>query len=316
MPQVDTVTGPIDADQLGLTLVHEHPRVRSEVVAFQFPHLYDEEAELRVAVEWGNAAKSHGVKTIVDPSIMDLGRDIRFTKQVAEETGLNVVPATGIYGWHYEKLPHHFQTRDVDYMADAFVHDLEQGIQGTEIKAAFVKCAVDEPGFTEDVEKVCRAAARAATRTGKPLMAHSHPGSETGLRQVEIFVEEGVEPSRVQIAHTGDSADVDYIERLLEKGPFIGMDRYGLDMILPTDQRNQTVVELAKRGHAERMMLSQDACAAFDWFPPEMRPELAPNWTFTYVFEEVIPALKDAGVTDEQVTAMMETAPRRWLAGE
>ncbi|MFL5821337.1 MAG: phosphotriesterase [Solirubrobacteraceae bacterium] len=315
MPQVQTTAGPVDAEQLGRTLIHEHLSVRAEPVVAQFPHLYDPEREYRQALEAARSVMEHGVRTIADPAVMDLGRDVRFSVRVAEETGLQVVMSTGVYGRHYTFLPHHFQQRDVDYLADALVHDIEQGIQGTSVKAGFLKCAVDEPGLTDDVEKVLRAVVRAHRRTGAPIMAHSHPATRRGLEIMDVFDDEGADPSRVQIAHTGDTDDLDYIEELLARGPFIGMDRYGLDMILPTDRRNATVVELVERGHAGRMMLSQDACAVFDWYPPEMVAEMAPNWSMTFLFEQVIPSLREAGVTQEQIDVMLEEAPRRWLAG-
>ena len=315
MPSVETTAGPIDAEQLGRTLVHEHLSVRSESIVAQFPHLYDPEAEYRKAVEAAREVMQRGVRTIVDPAVMDLGRDAAFVSRVAQETGLQVVMATGIYGQHYRHLPHHFQTRDVDYLADAFVHDIEQGIQGTPVKAAFLKCAVDEPGISDDVDKVLRAAARAHKRTGRPIMAHSHPATRRGLEIMDVFDEEGVDPARVQIAHTGDTDDLEYIEELLSRGPFIGMDRYGLDLFLPNDRRNATVVELTRRGYAERMMLSQDYCVVFDWYPPEAEAELAPNWSMTFIFEQVIPQLLEAGVAQEQIDTMLEDAPRRWLAG-
>ena len=100
--------------------------------------------------------------------------------------------------------------------------------------------------MTENIEKVHRAVARASVRTGAPIMAHSRPASETGPRQIEIFEEEGVDLSKVQIAHTGDTDDLDYIERLLEKGVYIGMDRYGLEIFLPFEQRNATVTGPAR----------------------------------------------------------------------
>ena len=167
-----------------------------------------------------------------------------------------------------------FVARDADAIADLFVHDIEQGIQGTGIKAAFLKCAADEPGVTENVEKVHRAVARASVRTGTPIMAHSRPASQTALRQIEIFEEEGVDLSRVQIAHTGDTDDLDYIERLLEKGVYIGMDRYGLEIFLPIEKRNATVTALLERGYADRMFLSQDYCATLDWYPVEVEQQL------------------------------------------
>src|SRR5438270_8391312 len=204
------------------------------------------------------------------------GRDVRFMKRVSDETGVNIVPCTGIYT--YEYLPHYFENRDADAIAAHFVEDIERGIQGTAIKAAFIKCAADAPGVTERIEKVHRAAARASVQTGAPIMAHSMPASGTGPRQVEIFVEEGVAPGKIQIAHTGDTDDLDYIEGLLDQGVYIGMDRYGLDLFLPTDRRNATVNELLRRGHAERMFLSQDfdipIANGLDWFPPETIEQL------------------------------------------
>ena len=145
-------------------------------------------------------------------------------------------------------------------------------------------------------------------------MAHSHPASRRGLEQMAIFTEEGVDPKLVIVAHTGDTDDLDYIEELLATGCYIGMDRYGLDIILPTEQRNATVAELCKRGYAERMMLSQDACATIDWFPDEMRA-MVPNWHYTYIFEEVLDQLRELGVSDETIKVMMEENPARWLEG-
>ncbi len=131
-------------------------------------------------------------------------------------------------------------------------------------------------GVTENVEKIHRAVARASVQTGVPIMAHSMPAVATGPRQVEIFEEEGVDLSRVQIAHCGDTDDVDYIEGLIEQGVYVGLDRYGLEMYLPIDERNATAAELLRRGHAERLMISQDFCASIDWFPPEAAEQFEP----------------------------------------
>src|SRR5213075_3205133 len=247
MGEVQTTAGAVDASELGRTLIHEHFRRRDEAVAHQWPHVYDEDEEWRLSIEQANAVKGHGIKTIVEPTAMLLGRNVDLLKRIGDETGLNIVPCTGIYT--YDHLPQFFQNRDADAMADLFVHDIEQGIQGTDIKAAFIKCAADEPGVVENIEKVHRAAARASMRTGAPIMAHSRPASNTGPRQVEIFLEEGVEPERIQIAHTGDTDDLDYIERLLDTGVFVGMDRYGLEIFLPMEQRNATVTALLERGY-------------------------------------------------------------------
>jgi phosphotriesterase-related protein len=200
-------------------------------------------------------------------------------------------------------------------MVEQFVRDIEEGIQGTDIKAAFIKCCTDQQGVTDDVEKVLRAAARTSKQTGRPIMTHSHPASGAGIAQMGIFLEEEVDPSKVMIGHTGDTDSIHYIETLLAMGPFIGMDRYGLDILLPTERRNWTVAELCRRGYADRMFLSQDSCCTIDWYPEDLLREATPNWNMTYLLDDVVPALKESGVTDEQVTTMMEQNPSRWLAG-
>jgi phosphotriesterase-related protein len=313
---VETVNGPVDLEELGLTLIHEHFRTTDEATRFQFPHLYDEAAEWAAAMSDATAISGHGVQTVVEPSAMFLHRDAAFSKRVADASGLNVILATGVYT--YEHLPQPLLNRTEDQLAELFVHDIEQGIQGTGIKAAFIKCAADEPGVTPNVEKVHRAAARASLQTGRPIMAHSRPASGTGLEQMRVFGEEGVDPSKVQVAHTGDTDDLDYIERLLDTGCWIGMDRYGLDIFLPTGKRQATVLALLEKGHADRMFLSQDWCSTLDWFTPEMeeqlKPVAAPNWSMTFLFEQVIPELKERGMTDDQLNQMMVENPKGWLA--
>ena len=154
-------------------------------------------------------------------------------------------------------------------------------------------------------------------------MAHSMPAVATGPRQVEIFLEEGVPAERIQIAHCGDSADIEYIEGLLETGVYVGLDRYGIEMYLPIDQRNETTAELLRRGHAERLMISQDYTANIDWFPEEVVEMLQAqgavrNWSMTLVFEEVVPFLREQGVMDDATfqTIFVENPSRRPMRAE
>jgi phosphotriesterase-related protein len=317
MSTVETVNGNVGSSELGMTLIHEHVRFRDEAVAENWPGRYDAQAELGAALEAVNAAKAHGVQTIVDPTAMFGGRDVRFMKRVAEQTGVNIVPCTGIYT--YDFLPHYFENRDADVIAAHFVDDIQRGVQGTAIKAAFLKCAADAPGVTDNVEKVHRACARASLQTGAPIMAHSMPAANTGPRQVEIFLEEGVAPEKIQIAHCGDSPDVEYVQGLLDRGVYVGLDRYGLELYQPIDQRNTVTAELLRRGHAERVTISQDFCATIDWFPEEAVAQIESsggirNWSMTLVFEEVLPWLREQGVMDDAVfqTVFVDN-PARWL---
>jgi phosphotriesterase-related protein len=157
-------------------------------------------------------------------------------------------------------------------------------------------------------------------RTGVPIMAHSRPLSDTAPRQIEIFAEEGVDLSRVQIAHCGDSPDPDYIESLIDKGVWVGLDRYGLEMYLPYEQRQAATLALLERGYADRVFLSADSCATIDWFPFEVIEQLiaggaAKDWDIRIVPQRVIPDLKEAGVSDEQIDQMMVRNAVSWLTG-
>jgi phosphotriesterase-related protein len=309
----------VDASELGTVLIHEHVRFRDEAVAANWPDFYDGDEEWNAAIAAVEAAKGHGVETIVEPTAMFGGRDVTFMKRVADATGVQIVPCTGIYT--YDFLPHYFENRSEDQIAEHFVHDIEQGCQDTDIRAAFLKCAADEPGVTEHVEKIHRACARASVQTGAPIMAHSRPASNTGPRQVEIFLEEGVAPEKIQIAHCGDTDDLDYLERVLDTGVWIGLDRYGLDLFLATERRNATTAELLRRGYADRVFISQDHCATIDWFPAEaaeamMQQGLIDDWSMTFVFESVLPTLRDEGsFTDEHFEQIFVVNPQRWLAG-
>ena len=326
MATVESVTGPIDAEDLGATLIHEHLRTRDDAVHFQWPsagtvredppHAVEPGGDYDEAVKAARQAIELGIKTIAEPTAMFLGRDVTFMRRVAEESGLQVIPCTGIYTYDY--LPVFLTTRNADQIADLYVHDIEVGIQETDIKAAFIKCAADEPGVNENIEKLHRAAARASLRTGAPIMAHSRPASDTATRQIEIFEEEGVEPSKIQIAHTGDTDDLDQIERILDKGVWIGLDRYGLEMYLPYENRQRTTRALLERGYADRIFLSADSCATIDWFPPEAIEQMiaagmAKEWSIRIVPEKVLPELRESGMSEEQERTMMVENPVSWL---
>jgi phosphotriesterase-related protein len=186
MTTVQSVTGAIDAEELGITLIHEHCFSSDEAVSAQWPHVRDRDLEYELALQSAEAVKRHGVRTVVEPTAMLLGRDIPALQRLAAKTGLQIVACTGIYT--YDHLPQFLLNRDADFIAGLFVHDIEQGIQGTDVRAAFIKCAADEPGVNDRVEKVHRAAARASVQTGAPIMAHSRPASDTGPRQVEMVI--------------------------------------------------------------------------------------------------------------------------------
>ncbi len=308
-PYVETATGPIPTSDLGFTLTHEHVFVLSEGVPANFPSVWDRDADTKRAVDVLRRLKEKGVSTLVDMTVLGTGRNVPLVQPVARESGLQIVVATGLYT--LGELPIYFQARSIEHMVDLFVRDIVEGVQGTTAKAAILKCATDRLGVTPGVEKVLRAVAKAHRRTGVPISTHTDARTEQGLAQQDIFESEGVDLSRVVIGHSGDTDDIEYLTKLLQRGSYIGMDRFGLDIYLTTEKRVAVVARLCEMGYADRMLLSQDAAVHIDWFPPEVMPNLGPNWNHFHIVDDVLPALRRAGVTDEQIRLMMVDNPRR-----
>ncbi len=303
----------IDSGSMGLTLFHEHLRLITEVVRWNWPHLYNEDEELKRAIDAVNAAKKYGVKTIIDLTVAGIGRDVRFNEKVAKATGVNIIMGTGFYT--YTEIPFYFKNRGIDSLVDAFVHDITIGIQGTNTRAAFVKAVIDSSGLTKDVEMAIRAAAKAHIKTDVPIITHSFVGNKSSLDLIRIFKEEGVDLARTVIGHVGDTDDISFIEQILREGAFIGLDRFGLDIYLPLDKRVKTAIELIKRGWIDQLLLSHDYCPTIDWYPPEVVRSTVPDWTMTLIFEKVIPRMRSEGITEEQINRVLIDNPRRLFTG-
>jgi len=314
--RVETVRGPIDVDRLGTTLVHEHVFVLSEEFR-QHDAAWDEEAHVAAAITTLRALHARGVDTILDPTVFGLGRSIPRVQRVAAAVELQIVVATGIYT--YDAVPFFFRHRPRvagrDPMTELFVREIDDAIGGTGVKAAFLKCAIDEPGLTRGVERILRAIAAAHRETGAPITVHTHAPSGTGLVAQRVLREEGVDLTRVVIGHSGDSTDLDYLTALMDAGSYAGMDRFGLDALLPFEARVETVAELCRRGYARRIVLSHDAACHIDWFAPGARERFHPRWHFGHIHDEVLPALRERGVTDAQIATMLVANPRDYFTG-
>jgi phosphotriesterase-related protein len=322
MAQVETARGPVDAGSLGVTLMHEHIFILNEEVRENYPAEYpdgwDEDDQVDSAITKLTELAGRGCQTIVDPTVLGLGRDVARIRRVADGTEVNVIVATGLYT--YNEVPFYFTYRlpgpdRPDPMTTFFVRDIETGIADTGVKAAFLKCAVDEPGLTPGVERVLRAVCRAHAETGAPITVHTHPGSGTGREVVRVLREEGVDLTKVVLGHSGDSTDLDYLTELADAGCLLGMDRFGLDLITSFEDRVGTVAAMCDRGYAESIVLSHDAACYIDWFPPAVVPRFAPSWNFLHLFDDVLPALRARGVTDAQIDTMLVANPRRYFGG-
>jgi phosphotriesterase-related protein len=317
LAEVPTAKGTVDSGALGSTLMHEHVFVITPEVLQNYPEEWDEQVRIDDAIEKLTALKAAGIDTIVDPTVIGLGRYIPRIVEIAQRVDINIVVATGIYT--YDSVPKYFRIRGPimgldlpDPMVDMFVRDITEGIADTGVRAAFLKCAIDAPGMTKDVARVMRAVARAHLTTGAPVMIHTEVAKQRGLDAHELLTKEGVDPANVLLAHSGDSADLDHLSALADFGYLLGMDRFGVDAIASLEQRVDVVAELINRGYVERMVLAHDASCFFDWIDP-VYLAMAPNWNFLHIPNDVLPALRERGVTEDQINTMLVANPKAWF---
>ncbi|HEX5404491.1 MAG TPA: phosphotriesterase-related protein [Pseudonocardiaceae bacterium] len=320
MSEVETILGPVATADLGRTLMHEHVFVLTSDIQQNFPDEWgDEDARVADAVAKLGELPGIGVRTVVDPTVIGLGRYIPRIKRIAEQVpDLNIIVATGVYT--YTDVPGFFLHRGPglgegvpDPMVDMFVSDITTGIAGTGVRAGLLKCAIDHAGLTPGVERILRAVGEAHLRTGVPITVHTHPGSRTGLEVKRVLADElGVDPRKVVLGHSGDTSDADHLTELAEAGFLLGMDRMGINTERTFEQRCDIVVELCRRGFADRMVLSHDAACYIDWVDPNVKPLLT-QWHYLHIEQEVLPYLREHGVTEEQITAMLVDNPRAYF---
>jgi len=306
MTTVETARGPVDTAQLGPTLMHEHVVTRSPGVQENWPHLWDRNSILDIAERKLSELHRRGIRSLVDLTTVDLGRDIDLIAAVARRSPVHIIVATGVW-WMPQR---YFGAHGVDAVAELFVRDITQGIANSGVKAAIIKCATDTAGVTPVIDNVLRASARAQKATGVPISTHTWAAGRTGEMQQAIFAQEGVDLSRVIIGHSGDSEDLGYLRGMMERGSTIGMDRFGLENFLPTAKRVEVVARLCAEGYAGQMVLSHDANCWNDMLSEEGKRKTRPLWHYNHISDDILPALRKAGVSEDQIDQMLVRNPR------
>jgi phosphotriesterase-related protein len=315
MAMVETVRGPVAIEELGSTLMHEHvfvldPEAIANYGSAWGPNLWDEEVRVADAIAKLRAVSDAGIRTLVDPTVVGLGRFVPRLQRINAEVDLNIVVATGLYA--FMELPQFFRYRSPDQLAELFVRDIRDGIEDTGVRAAFLKCAIEEHGLVGDVPTIVAAIAAASLETGAPIMVHTNAVARTGLLAIEAFAKEGVDLANVVIAHVGDSNDLGYIREIAASGAFLGCDRFGIEHFNPLDRRLETLLALVAEGYAERIHLGHDAACFYDFMVGDEKfAEEKPDYLL--VQNVVLPALREAGVAEEQIEAMTTGSARRFF---
>jgi phosphotriesterase-related protein len=321
---VNTVNGPIRVEDLGVTLMHEHVLIGYPGWEADTLRPGPARAEIvETAVDKIHSMQAIGIQSMLDPCPNDLGRDVGLAAEVADKTGFNIICATGLYKENEGGFAHwHFVRsigRGVEAMAELFIHELTRGIGDTGIKAGIIKVATGEGKITDYEYDVLSAAAMAAVETGAPITTHTDQGT-MGEEQQAFLLERGVPAHRIIIGHSCGSSDHDYHMRLLDKGSYLGFDRFGLDILVPDEQRIDALVALLQKQQERRIVVSHDSvwCTRGQPFPAEMLAAIDVDKLFnpTHFHRNIIPALLARGVSQEQIDTMLVDNPRRFFQGE
>ena len=316
MSAVNSVLGPVDTADLGFTLSHEHVANLPLGVRHTYPEFIDREGIIEQSVAYLKEAYDEGLRTIVDTTTFDLGRDVGLMAEVSRKSGVNVIAATG----NHRAIPRGFGDVSPDVIAPLYVREIEEGIEGTGIKAGVIKVASGQGGVTDAEEVVLRAAARTQKQTGVPISTHTWSPERIGDQQVRILLEEGVDMNRVYIGHSNDDTDMDYLLGLVDKGVWLGMDRYpyGESPGTPNwEGRTEVVKKLIDAGHCDRIMLGHDYLLPKIRRNPELQEQrrLANPDAYNFISRYVLPRLRELGATDQEINTIMVENPRRFFEG-
>jgi predicted metal-dependent phosphotriesterase family hydrolase len=306
---VQTVRGPIDPGTLGFTLPHEH----TAIALWHIPNRWDY-WELRrdepiITAELARFREKGGT-CLVDLTLPGVGRDPDWLAGLSTSTGLDVVMGAGWYREAYYPSEALIDRRSVDDLADEIVREATEGVGASGVRPGIIgEIGTDKPWLSAQEERVHRAAARAAKRTGLAITTHAVQ-STVGLDQLTVFEVEGADLSRVVIGHADSYPDPAYHRAIVERGASVEFDFLGMSFTPLERQGEGRIVEsicaLLAAGHVERILLSQDVCH------DSQLAHYGGNG-YTYLADAFLPRLRAAGVSDDEIRTITIDNPRRLL---
>lgn len=312
MAHVQTVLGPIDPADLGVTLPHEH----TQIALWQIPDRWDywQLTRDRVTILQELAAfREAGGRSLVDLTLPGVGRDPAWLVDLAQASGLHLVMGCGWYRGAYYPADALIDRRSVDDLADELVREATLGVGESGVRPGIIgEIGTDKPWLSAQEERVHRATARAARRTGLAITTHAVL-SPVGLAQLQIFEEEGADPARVVIGHADSYPVLEHYLAIVERGASVEFDFLGMTFSATERHGEGRVVELLcdllARGHVDRILLSQDVCHDSQLLRYE-------GHGYTYLARSFLPRLLAAGVSEAEISAITVANPRRLLTIE
>ena len=303
---VNTVLGPMETSEMGRTLMHEHAVCFDIALKKAFGKKWvDEDAAIELIVKELKAAKEYsGIQTIVDATPINSGRDVKILKQVSEESGVNILAATGL-----------FVGKSAECFVKLITEEIVSGVENTGIKPAVIKCATGPQGFTEINKKLLLIASEVCKQTGIPITTHTE-SIEAAVEQQNIFERNGVDLSKVIIGHTGDYNDVEKLSDIVKRGSYLGLDRFGLDEFNSLDNRVNTLDQLCQKGLINSLVVSHDIVVVFDADYDdfsELPRKRAEGRTFNYFCKKVVPLLEKRGYNAADIEKLLVDNPKQFF---
>jgi predicted metal-dependent phosphotriesterase family hydrolase len=306
---VQTVRGPIDPGTLGFTLPHEHTAISLWHIPNRWDYWELRRDEPIISAELARFAAKGGTG-VVDVTLPGVGRDPAWLARLSEASGLHIVMGAGWYREAYYPAEALIDRRSVDDLADEIIRDASEGVAGTGIRAGIIgEIGTDKPWLSAQEERVHRAAARAAKRTGLAITTHAVQ-SAVGLDQLAVFEAEGADLSRVVIGHADSHPDPAYHRAIVDRGASVEFDFLGMSFT-PLERHGEgriieSICDLLAAGHAERILLSQDVCH-------DSQLAYYGGNGYTYLADAFLPRLSAAGVSDDEIRTITVDNPRRLL---
>lgn len=309
MAHVQTVLGAIDPGELGFTLPHEH----TQIALWHIPDRWDYWQLTRdepVILEELARFQAAGGDGLVDLTPAGVGRDPGWLAGLARASGLHIVMSAGWYRGAYYPATLDLDRRSVDSLADEMVREATDGVGETGVRPGILgEIGTDKPWVSASEERVHRAVARAARRTGLAITTHAVM-SPVGIDQLALFEAEGADPTRVVIGHADSYPHLAHYLAIVERGASVEFDFLGMSFT-PQERHGEgriieLLCELLARGHVERVLLSHDVC-----HDSQLR-RYGGNG-YTYLSESFLPRLREAGVSDADIETMTIANPRRLL---
>jgi phosphotriesterase-related protein len=303
--QVQTVLGAVAPGDLGFTLPHEHTKCSLWWIENRWDYWELIGDEPRINEELA-AYKALGGGTLVDVTPIGIGRDLARLARLSQATGLHIVAGAGWYRQAYYPAEARIDRRSIDDLADEIVQEF---VDGPVRPGIIGEIGTDKPWVTAQEERVFRAAARAALRTGASVTTHAVQ-SDVGLAQLAILEDEGLDPARIVIGHCDSHPRIEHWREIVRRGAHVQADFLGMSFTPLERAGEPKVVELIStllnEGFEKQILLSQDVCH------DSQLASYGGNG-YTYLQKSFLPRLVAAGVNAETIKTITVENPARLL---